>query len=176
VDLSEGGYGVSVLNDCKYGHDIKENVIRISLLRSPSYPDPLADLGEHRFAYSILPHAGRWNETTVAAAYALNDPLIAARVSGQGAGGAPGSFVSCDAANVVIETVKMAEDSDGVIVRLYETQRRRGPITLTTSFPIKSAERVNLLEDPGAELAVSGNQASYSIRPYEIATLRLRPA
>ena len=76
VDLSEGGYGVSLLNDCKYGHDIHDNVMRISLLRSPTMPDPEADQGEHRFVYSLLPHADRWNETTVAAAYALNDPLL----------------------------------------------------------------------------------------------------
>ena len=81
VDLSEGGYGVSVLNDCKYGHDIKDTVIRISLLRGTGSPDPVADLGKHRFAYSMLPHAGRWNEGTVAAAYGLNDPLIARSVT-----------------------------------------------------------------------------------------------
>ena len=78
VDLSEGDYGVSVLNDCKYGHDIRDNVIRISLLRSPTMPDPEADQGEHRFAYSLLPHTGTWGETTIGAAYALNDPLLVA--------------------------------------------------------------------------------------------------
>ena len=78
VDLSEGDYGVSLLNDCKYGHDIKDNVIRISLLRSPSDPDPEADRGEHRFAYSLLPHAGSWGDLTIAEAYCLNDPLIVA--------------------------------------------------------------------------------------------------
>ena len=85
VDLSEGDYGVSVLNDCKYGHDIRDNVMRISLLRSPTMPDPEADQGEHHFVYSLFPHTGNWNETTIAAAYALNDPLIvyAAEDSGQ---------------------------------------------------------------------------------------------
>ncbi|MDY7041502.1 MAG: glycoside hydrolase family 38 C-terminal domain-containing protein, partial [Chloroflexota bacterium] len=78
ADLSEGGYGVSLLNDCKYGHDIQGNVIRLSLLRSPTMPDPEADQGEHRFIYGLLPHAGKWDEATIAAAYALNDPLIVA--------------------------------------------------------------------------------------------------
>ena len=180
VDLSEGGYGVSVLNDCKYGHDIKDNVIRISLLRSPSMPDPLADAGAHRFAYSLLPHAGRWDEGTVAQAYALNDPLLVAGSVGQGAKGAASvtgaSLVACDAPNVVIETVKRAEDGNGVIVRFYECQRKRGTVTLTTAFPLASAVRVNLLEEAQRELQVSDQQVQYPVRPFEIVTLRLVPA
>ena len=90
ADLSEGGYGVSLLNDCKYGHDIHGNVMRLSLLRSPTYPDPEADQGEHRFTYSLLPHAGGWEAGTVAEAYALNDPLVVwglgTRDQGSGAG------------------------------------------------------------------------------------------
>lgn len=177
VDLSEGGYGVSVLNDCKYGHDIKDNVIRISLLRGPGSPDPTADLGKHTFSYSILPHAGGWNEATVQAAYALNDPLIVRRGKGQGTQGeVASSLVSCDAPNVIIETVKRAEDGDGVIVRLYETQRRRGTITLTTGFPLRAAVRTNLLEAEKRALGVEGNTVRYDIRPFEIVTLRLIPA
>ncbi len=76
VDLSEGDYGVSVLNDGKYGHDIRDNVVRISLLRSPTSPDPLADQGQHTFTYSVFPHTGNWDERTIGAAYALNDPWI----------------------------------------------------------------------------------------------------
>jgi alpha-mannosidase len=176
VDLSEGGYGVSVLNDCKYGHDIKDNVVRISLLRGPGSPDPTADLGKHTFAYSILPHAGGWDEATVQAAYALNDPLIARRGEGRGVRSAGSSLIACDAPNVIVETVKRAEDGEGVIVRLYETQRRRGAITLTTAFPLKQAARTNLLEEDKHVLAVDGNTVHYDIRPFEIATLRLIPA
>jgi len=176
VDLSEGGYGVSVLNDCKYGHDIKDNVIRISLLRGPGSPDPTADLGHHTFAYSILPHAGSWNEATVRAAYALNDPLIVGRGEGRGARGEVSSLIACDAPNVIVETVKRAEDGNGVIVRLYETQRRRGAIALVAGFPLAAAARTNLLEEEKAALAVEGNSVQYDIRPYEIVTLRLVPA
>ena len=82
VDLSEGDYGVSLLNESKYGHDIADNVIRLTLLRSPVHPDPDADRGRHRFTYSLLPHAGRWSRDTIAAAYALNDPAIAFVVNG----------------------------------------------------------------------------------------------
>jgi alpha-mannosidase len=173
VDLSEGNYGVSVLNDCKYGHDIKDNVIRISLLRSTTLPDFEADQGEHRFTYSLLPHAGRWNEQTVAAAYALNDPLIVASGS---AGHFSGSLIAVDAEHVAIETIKRAEDGNGLIVRLYDFRRMRGEVTLTCAFPVAAAYRTNLLEEPRTALPVNGNTISYEIRPFEIATLRIVPA
>jgi len=146
VDLSEGGYGVSLLNDCKYGHDVQDNIMRISLLRSPTMPDPQADQGEHQFTYSLLPHAGGWDERTIAAAYALNDPLIVwggmsesanERISEsdvgllpmgstRGALAADRPFIAVDKPNIVVETIKWAEDGNGVIVRLYESRRQRG--------------------------------------------------
>ncbi|MEA3334317.1 MAG: alpha-mannosidase [Chloroflexota bacterium] len=192
VDLSEGGYGISLLNDCKYGHDIKDNVMRISLLRGPTSPDPEADQGEHRFAYSLLPHAGGWGETTIAAAYALNDPLIvwvnpgelessaqATQVDDSGdrrvAVSSHPSFVSVDQPNVVVETIKRAEDGNGLIVRLYESQRRRGLVTLTAAFEVAEAWHANLLEENETELEASGNQVTLSIKPYEIVTVRLIP-
>ena len=188
VDLSEGDYGVSLLNDCKYGHDIRDNVIRISLLRSPTMPDPEADQGEHRFAYSLLPHAGGWNETTIGAAYALNDPLIVADMrSLRSADAAPmeaaqgsvqslnGSLLRIDKANIVVETVKNAEDGRGIIVRCYESQRRRGPITISAGFEIAEASRSNVLEEDQEALEVDGDQITLTVRPYEILTLRLIP-
>jgi alpha-mannosidase len=175
VDLSEGDYGVSVLNDCKYGHDVRDNVMRISLLRSPTDPDPEADQGEHRFAYSLLPHAGGVGATTIAAGYALNDPLIMAE--GQpGNGTQVGSLVKVNRANIVVETVKRAEDGNGVILRLYESQRRRGPVTLTTSFNLAHVWRTNLLEENREKLEPAGNQVTLSVTPYQILTLRLVPA
>jgi len=112
VDLSEGGYGVSLLNDCKYGHDIKDNVIRLTLLRSPTDPDPHADEGHHEFTYSLLPHAGDWRAQTVQRAYELNLPLLA-RFASSHEGNRPqsSSRVSADVPHVVVETVKRAEDS-----------------------------------------------------------------
>ena len=185
VDLSEGDYGVSLLNDCKYGHDIRDNVMRISLLRGTTMPDPEADQGEHHFVYSLLPHAGRWDETTVAAAYALNDPLIVAE--GQKSGESPisslqspisnfQSLISADRPNIVVETVKQAEDGKGIIARFYESQRQRGPVTLSTGFDLAEVWRTNLLEENQTALEPSGNRVTLSVRPYEIVTLRLAPA
>lgn len=175
VDLSEGDYGVSLLNDCKYGHDIRNNVIRLSMLRSPTEPDPEADQGEHRFTYSLLPHAGKWGTQTIAAAYALNDPFIVSEGRGKIANERlqERPFIVANRTNIVIETVKRAEDGNGVIVRFYEAQRQRGKVTLTTAFPIVRAELVNILEEKQADIPVEGQSVSVSVTPYQIVTLRL---
>ncbi len=185
VDLSEGDYGVSLLNDCKYGHDIYENVMRLTLLRGTTSPDPQADLGEHEFKYSLFPHTGSWDERTIAEAYALNDPLIIYKSTADNrpptAENQPSavshlpSLVSTDQPNIIIETIKRAEDGNGIIVRLYESQRRRGPFTLTTNFSIAAAWRTNILEVNMAKLSVEGNQLNHTIKPYQILTLRLIP-
>ena len=184
VDLSEGDYGVSLLNDCKYGHDIRDNVMRISLLRSPTLPDPEADQGKHRFAYSLLPHAGTWREQTIGAAYALNDPPFVFAKPNIAIGQAltaitplsTSSLVAADCTNIVIETVKQAEDGRGIIVRLYDSQRQRGPVTLTTAFAVGEAWQTNLLEEDQAALVVDGHQVQLFVKPYEIVTVRLMPA
>jgi alpha-mannosidase len=185
VDLSEGDYGVSLLNDCKYGHDLQGNVLRLTLLRGPTYPDPDADQGEHRFTYSLLPHPGDWRGGTVPAAYALNDPLIVRRVDGGASGrGLAPSLVSVDAPNVIIETVKLAEDGQGLIVRLYENERCRGPVTLRSGIPLAGAHLCNLLEEartsPSQEhrapLIVGEDTVRLVVKPYQIVTLRLVPA
>jgi alpha-mannosidase len=182
VDLSEGDYGVSLLNDCKYGHDIHRNVIRLTLLRGSTDPDPDADLGEHCFAYALLPHVGNWHSDTTAEAYAFNNPLLVwenklgskAVTSGKGLGRQK-SFFRVDVPNVIIETVKIAEDGRGVIVRLYESQRKRGPFTLLTSFPISEAWRTNLLEENLEPFENEETQVKAYIKPYQILTFRLIP-
>ena len=185
VDLSEGDYGVSLLNDCKYGHDIRDNVMRLTLLRSPTMPDPMADFGEHHFAYSLYPHRGGWDERVQAEAYALNDPIVSWQGSGgrnQGSGGtgqesAGGeSLITVSAPNVVIETVKRAEDGDGIIVRLYESHRKRGAVTVRFAFTVGSAWETNLLEENQAALPVADGAVSLNLRPYQIVTLRVKGA
>ncbi|MCD4674354.1 MAG: alpha-mannosidase [Anaerolineaceae bacterium] len=180
VDLSEGDYGVSLLNDCKYGHDIHENILRLTLLRGTTAPDPDADLGEHHFTYSLFPHSGSWDEHTIAEAYALNDPIIVhqenttiAESSLSVRGGA--SFVAANQPNIVIETVKKAEDGKGFIIRLYESQRKRGRFTLTTNFPLAEAWRANILEENQQRLKTEMQCVFCNIKPYQILTLRLVP-
>ena len=177
VDLSEGDYGVSLLNDCKYGHDIQNNVMRVTLLRSPTMPDPMADYGEHQFKYSLYPHAGAWDEETQREAYLLNDPIIVCQrreERGNKLIGNLPSLVSIDKPNIIIETVKRAEDGDGIIVRLYESQRKRGPVQLRLGFAVGSAWETNLLEENQSELSVENDSIHLNVKPYQIMTIRLK--
>lgn len=180
ADLSEGDYGVSLLNDCKYGYDVHDNVLRLTLLKSATEPDPNADLGEHRFTYSLLPHRGDWRNGTVAEGYDLNNPLAGIRVTGSGNGAQPldlSALVSVDRPNAIIETVKLAEDGNGVIVRLYENERTRGPVRLSTSFTLAEVWECNLLEENEQALAIEdgGTALILNLTPYAIRTLRLVP-
>jgi alpha-mannosidase len=179
VDLSEGDYGVSLLNDCKYGHDIHGKVMRITLLRSPTMPDPTADYGEHRFKYSLYPHAGSWNEETQREAYLLNDPIIVyqSKVGGRKSETRTSSLhslVSVSTPNVIIETVKRAEDENGIIVRLYESQRKRGQVRVKFGSAVESAWMTNLLEENESALSVDQDSILLNIKPYQIVTLRVR--
>jgi len=178
ADLSEEGYGVSLLNDCKYGYDIRGQVMRLTLLKSGNNPNPHADREEHRFTYALLPHQGTWRQAdTVRQAYSLNVPLIA-RFLGQSQPGpqpAQSSLFKVDADHVILETVKQAEDGRGLIVRLYEYKNRRGPVTLRCAWPISQAEACNLLEEPCDERIeqLDDRQIGFAIKPYEIKSLRI---
>ncbi|MCA9838650.1 MAG: alpha-mannosidase [Trueperaceae bacterium] len=172
VDLSEGNYGVSLLNDCKHGHDVQENVMRLTLLKSATSPDENADQGLHQVSYSLFPHQGDWREGTVKESYHLNNPVLLRSNPNQGKSKAQ-YLVKVDAPNVVIETVKRAEDGDGLIVRLYENERCHSSINLQTGFDLAKAYRCNLLEEIQEPLELLGNAVKLQLRPYQIMTLRL---
>jgi alpha-mannosidase len=181
ADLSEGDYGVSLLSESKYGWDIKDNVIRLTLLKGATSPDPEADLGRQRFAYALYPHGGDWRAAeTIQRAYEFNIPTQFAAVQAHGDLPVSFSFVSSDKANVIVETVKKAEDDDSLIVRLYECYGQRGPVTLTFGRTLESAVEVNLLEVETEEsrerpVTVDGEKVMFDVRPYEIRTLRVIP-
>ena len=123
MDLSEGHYGVSLLNDCKYGHSVKDGCIGLTLIKSGIEPNPTTDQEEHFFTYALYPHAEGWQQAgTVREAYRLNQPALSVR---GGQAGTEYSLASVQPANVILETVKQAEDGNGVIVRLYETENAR---------------------------------------------------
>lgn len=177
VDLSEGDYGVSLLNDCKYGHDIHDNVMRITLLRSPTMPDPAADFGEHEFKYSLYPHIGAWNEETQKEAYLLNDPIVVYQMKeerGKKSITTLQSLVSCSSPNVIVETIKRAEDGEGIIVRLYESQRKRGQVQVQLGRAVESAWVTNLLEENESALSVENDSILLNLKPYQIMTLRVK--
>lgn len=175
VDLSEGDQGVALLNNGKYGHDIHGNTIRLTLLRSPKAPDPMCDMGLHRFTYVLLPHFGPYNYAgVVQAAYALNSPVRYQFLDrGPGMSGSLPPFVSCDDRNIVVEAVKKAEDSDSLIVRLYECHNARGRAELYCARAPKTAWLCGLDENPLEELEIVDDLVTFAYKPFEIITIRL---
>lgn len=175
ADLSEYDFGVSILNDCKYGHDIHGGVIRLTLLKSATSPNPAADKEVHRFTYSIYPHGQDYRQAgTVQMAYLLNNPLHAVPVPEQ-AGSLPDSYsmVTVDKENIFVEAVKEAEDDDSVIVRLYDAFDTRTKVKVKFGFDVEKVETASILEEPEGEIPVAGNQVELTVKPFEIVTLKV---
>ena len=170
VDLSEHGFGVSLLTDCKYGYHTFGNTMHITLLRAPKSPDPEADMGQHSFAYAVYPHQGSWREAEVVAeGFGFNAPLLWTRRAAD-----PVSFFSVDDSNLVLDTVKKAEDSDALLLRLYEAHGARGVAELKVGLPFASAVQCNTLEEEGEPLAVVDGVVEIPYRPHQIVSLLLR--
>lgn len=176
VDFSEYGYGVALLNDCKYGHDIHDGVMRLSLLKCGTYPNHKADQGYHHARYSLMPHAGSWQEAGVVnEAYAFNCPLEAVRAEGGGSLSSRYSLVGADAANVIVTVVKEACDSEDIIIRAYEANGKRTKAVFTLGFETVEISEVNMLETEELEkIASEGNTFHTAFRPYEIKTFRVK--
>ena len=177
ADLSQDDYGLSILNDCKYGWRIKNGSISLTLIKSTCDPYPGADKCHHSFTYSIYPHEGGWRHGgTDNQAFCLNVPMTAMLSAGKKKSGASGiSIVQTDRDNVVVDTVKYAEDGNGIIVRLYENMNRTTDFRLRFGFAIEKAVCCDLLERQTGEVAVENNALCDSIRPYEIKTYRIIP-
>ena len=175
ADLGDDKNGFSLINESKYGYDAKGNVLRLSLLRSPTWPDPEADQGQQRFSYALYPHNGTWKDAlTVRQGYEFNYRLRAMQVTAHG-GKLPASFafVKTDADNVVVTAMKKTEDGDGLLVRFYEWAGKGGNVTLTLPPGATSATVANLMEKPeGNALTVSGGrQVTVPVTPYQIQTV-----
>lgn len=175
VDLSQRDYGVALLNDCKYGYHVEQNVIDLNLLRSPGSPDPVADRAKHFFVYALYPHAGDHVAGGVQrAAYELNVPLLVSAADATGGLLPPSaSTVQVDAPNVIIEAVKRAEDGSGAIIRLYESSGASVTATVTFGRAPSSVTLVNLLEETVETLVVNGNSVEVPFHPFEIQSLRV---
>jgi len=147
ADLSEPGYGVALLNDGRYGHHALNNELGLSLLRSPAYPDPLADEGDHEFTYALFPHEGGLIDGGVLAeAEDLNRPLPAVRV--QAAGAATWQPVRLEGVALGLGSLKCREDGGGLVLRLYEPQGARGPLAVHLPEPWRVSAEADLLEEP----------------------------
>lgn len=172
MDFSEGHYGVSLLNDCKYGHSVKDGCIALTLIKSGIEPNPVTDQEEHFFTYALYPHGGDWREGgTVQEAYRLNQPALCVRGAGRRR---RIPWPPTGASQRDAETVKRAEDGDGWIVRLYETDNARTASALRWSRPVSSVEECNCIEEPVAPAACENGRIPFVIKPYEIKTFRIR--
>ena len=172
TDLSENGFGVALLNDCKYGISVHGSTLGLSLIKSGTHPDDRGDAGRHRFTYAILPHACGFSvESVVRPAYKLNIPMTVAPVGPKAAGF--DGLVAVDAPNVIIESIKWAEKGKAIIVRMYEAGKTGGHVNVTLNVKTKSVSETNLMEERPKKLRITRNAVRLYIRPFEIKTLRL---
>lgn len=171
TDLSENRFGVALLNDCKYGVSVRGSQLRLSLHKGGCHPDPRGDAGRHVCSYALVPHEGGFGaETVVRPAFELNIEPTVVRGS---LGGNAGSLIGVDAPNVVVETVKPAEEGEGIVVRLYECERSGCKAKLAFTPGVQMVFETNLLEENARELAIEAGTVELAFRPFEIKTLLL---
>jgi alpha-mannosidase len=179
ADLGDGQHGLSVINESKFGYDAVGNVLRLTLLRSPKWPDPDADMGHHHFRYALYPHAGTWQQAmTVRHGWEYNYPLSAVVTTAHpGELPASHSFVSVSPENVVLTAVKKAEDTNSLIFRVYEWAGKASTVEFHVPPGATGATVTNLQETPegeeGEALAVTGDAVKAPIKPFEILTVRV---
>jgi alpha-mannosidase len=175
ADLGDEHHGFSLLNEAKYGYDAEGNTLRLTLLRSATWPDPDADRGHQHFSYALYPHSGTWKQAlTVRRGYQYNYELRAEQLAPH-AGALPleHSYASVAQDNVVLTAVKKAEDDNGLIFRVFEWAGKQGDVTFTIPVGATAATETNLMEKPqGSPLARSGDKVTAHISPYEILTIR----
>jgi alpha-mannosidase len=168
ADLSDPGFGVSLLSDARYGYSTFDGTIGLSLVRGTISPDRTADIGVHRFRYALYPHSGDWRQAgTVGEAARFNRPVLWTKGRPSAILGRP--LVSVEPANAVLDTIKPAEDGRGWVLRLYESAGQSCAAQLSFGVPVRTLHRSNTLEDRLEPIAAQ----ALALRPYEIATLRI---
>ncbi len=174
VDVSGDTWGVSLLNDGRYGHDCQDGDVGLTLLRSSTKPDPVADVGIHAVTYSLWAHDGPWKpEQTVRRAAELNAPLMARAVAPHAGSTRSCSLLRVDPANVIVSAVKRDWDGKGWVVRLWETSGKPTDVTLTLCRPIRRAEETDLIEDRVGPAESEGAKLTFRIGAHEIKTFRV---
>jgi len=178
IDISDNEYGVSLLNDSKYGFDVKGNTMRMTLVRTSYSPDPRPDYGKHELLYSIYPHKGDWKEAqTFKRGYELNHTLEFLIMTGSSSRGLmpeTKSFIQIKPENVVISCVKMAEDSNDIVIRMYDATGEGAKAEVLFDFKIEEASEVDLMEREIDKLKLEGERVTVDLKPFEIKTLRIR--
>jgi alpha-mannosidase len=169
VDLSEHGLGLAILTDSTYGYSVLGSDMRVSLLRAPTDPDPDADQGSHELTYALVPHTGGWQEAgVVREARLLNEPLHWTEGARE-----PGGLVAVESGELVLDSIKRAEDGEALVLRLYEPHGGRGTARVRLGFPFRSARLANALEEPLAdgEIESQGEVIELAYRPFELITI-----
>jgi alpha-mannosidase len=176
ADLSGANHGFSLLNDSKYGYDVKGNVLRLSLLRSPEWPDPHADEGHHEFTYSLYPHRGNWRDAqTVRRGYELNYKLTSVQPhKHEGTLPSEYSFVRVEPDNVVLTAIKKSEDDRSLVLRFYEWAGKEADVKIQLPTGALSASETDLMEREAAALSMRHDTITVHTKPYEIKTLKIR--
>jgi alpha-mannosidase len=176
ADISDSRHGFSLLNDSKYGYDAKGNVLRLSLLRSPEWPDPHADEGHHEFTYSLYPHGGTWRDAqTVRRGYELNNRLLSRQtVKHEGTLVPEHSFLQVQPENVVLTAMKKAEDDDTLVLRFYEWAGKETDVKLQLPAGAQTASETDLMERATASLPVRDGAVTVHTKPYEIKTVKVQ--
>jgi alpha-mannosidase len=188
ADLSEHGYGVSILNDSKYGFATCGNLMRLSLLRAPKAPDAHADMGRHHIRWAILPHQGDLSSTTVRTAYNFNNPLkLVQSPSGVKSSTFSNPIKLTGNPSLILDTVKRGEDDEdvsrgellkrkgrSVILRIYDSLGGRSKGTIETTLDVKRVWKTNILEDDEEELRMEKGKLDITLGPFEVATYRLQ--
>jgi alpha-mannosidase len=176
ADISDKKHGFSLLNDCKYGYDAKGNVLRLSLLRSPEWPDPHADEGHHEFTYSLYPHGGGWKDgLTVHRGYELNYKLMSHPVEKhQGLLTPEHSFLQAQPENIIVTAIKKAEDENALVVRFYEWAGKDSEVTLQLPPGAQTAVETDLMEKPMGNVVLRDGRVSLHSKPYEIKTIKVQ--
>ncbi|MCL2865560.1 MAG: alpha-mannosidase [Lachnospiraceae bacterium] len=176
VDFSERDYGVALLNDCKYGHTVKDQTMSMSLLKGAIAPDPMADIGKHEFTYSILPHRGDFVAGAVTqAAWALNRPLVLCQGDAGDEAFIKIAEVDFDEPVVAIDAIKQKESGEGLIIRMHEHTGSRRKLCLKPQFAFTVWQETNLMEKPiGEKQEEQEGKIFLELKPYEIKTILIR--
>lgn len=166
VNIDGDGYGLGLINNCKYGHRVKEGLISLNLLRSPKSPDPTCDMGKHYFAYALYPHVGSWEESDIVKqSYCFNMPLMISDYLVD-----IGDIVDVDNSNIIVETIKPSFEKDGFVVRLYERYGMPTSCKLRIGVKAKNVYLTNLIEKEPVKLTTS----QLDFTPYEIKTILVK--
>lgn len=175
VDMSQYDYGIALLNDSKYGHRVKDNVLDLNLLRSTSFPGECADIGNHEFTYSLYPHSGNFVEgRVVKVAYELNSPLNSVKLNcSELLAKKEVSFLKLSNDNIIAESFKKAEYNDDIILRLYESSGSSSKTKLEFGFSPKKIKLVSLMEESVTDTSFNSNTNELQFKPFEIHTLRI---